>query len=122
MEEVLAGHAAVNECAVVGCHDDMKGQLPVGFVVLKPGIQASYDTISDELIFRVRDTIGPVASFKTVYFVERLPKTRSGKTLRKIIRAIADGVPYTVPSTIEDASVLEELKWTLRESKGHSHE
>lgn len=113
MEEILAGHEAVNECAVVGCYDELKGQLPVGFVVLKPSNEKLRDKITEELIFKVRDTIGAVASFKTVYYVDRLPKTRSGKTLRKIIRAIADNTPYNVPSTIEDISALEELKWVL---------
>ncbi|HMR86657.1 MAG TPA: acetate--CoA ligase [Saprospiraceae bacterium] len=113
MEEIVAGHYAVAECAVVGCHDDMKGQLPVGFVVLKHSYDTQSNQIALELVAKVRDTIGAVAAFKTVYFVERLPKTRSGKILRKIIRAIADNVPYQVPSTIEDMTVLAELKWVL---------
>lgn len=113
MEEIVAGHYAVAECAVVGCHDDMKGQLPVGFVVLKHSYDTQSDQIALELVAKVRDTIGAVAAFKTVYFVERLPKTRSGKILRKIIRAIADNLPYQVPSTIEDMTVLDELKWVL---------
>lgn len=116
MEEILSSHQAVNECAVVGCHDELKGHIPVGFVVLKPDILRSEEEIAQELIFKVRDTIGPVASFKAVYFVDRLPKTRSGKTLRKIIRAIADGTDYTIPSTIEDASVMDEITWALRKS------
>lgn len=113
MEEIVAGHYAVAECAVVGCYDEMKGQLPVGFVVLKHSYDQQSDQIALELVAKVRDTIGAVAAFKTVYFVERLPKTRSGKILRKIIRAIADDVPYQVPSTIEDMTVLDELKWVL---------
>ena len=113
IEEVIASHYAVAECAVVGCHDEMKGQLPVGFVVLKHSFDGQSDQISAELITKVRDTIGAVASFKTVHFIERLPKTRSGKILRKIIRCIVDNVPYQVPSTIEDMTVLDELKWTL---------
>ena len=113
MEEIVAGHYAVAECAVVGCHDEMKGQLPVGFVVLKHSYDQQSDQIALELVVKVRDTIGAVAAFKTVHFVERLPKTRSGKILRKIIRAIADNVPYQVPSTIEDMTVLDELKWVL---------
>lgn len=113
MEEIVAGHYAVAECAVVGCHDEMKGQLPVGFVVLKHSYDQQSDQIGLELVAKVRDTIGAVAAFKTVHFVERLPKTRSGKILRKIIRAIADNVPYQVPSTIEDMTVLDELKWVL---------
>jgi acyl-coenzyme A synthetase/AMP-(fatty) acid ligase len=113
MEEIVAGHYAVAECAVVGCHDEMKGQLPVGFVVLKHSYDQQSNQIRSELVAKVRETIGAVASFKTVYFVERLPKTRSGKILRKIIRAIADDVPYQVPSTIEDMTVLDEIKWVL---------
>lgn len=113
MEEIVAGHYAVAECAVVGCHDEMKGQLPVGFVVLKHSYDQQSNQIALELIAKVRDTIGAVAAFKTVHFVERLPKTRSGKILRKIIRAIADKVSYQVPSTIEDMTVLDELKWVL---------
>ena len=113
MEEIVAGHYAVAECAVVGCHDEMKGQLPVGFVVLKHSYDQQSDQIALELVAKVRDTIGAVAAFKTVHFVERLPKTRSGKILRKIIRAIADNVPYQVPYTIEDMTVLDELKWVL---------
>jgi propionyl-CoA synthetase len=113
MEEIVAGHYAVAECAVVGCYDEMKGQLPVGFVVLKHSYDQQSDQIALELVAKVRDTIGAVAAFKTVHFVERLPKTRSGKILRKIIRAITDNVPYQVPSTIEDMTVLDELKWVL---------
>lgn len=116
MEEIVAGHYVVAECAVVGCHDEMKGQLPVGFVVLKHSYDQQSDQIALELVAKVRDTIGAVAAFKTVHFVERLPKTRSGKILRKIIRAIADDVPYQVPSTIEDMTVLDELKWVLKKT------
>jgi len=116
MEEIVAGHYAVAECAVVGCHDEMKGQLPVGFVVLKHSYDQQSNQIALELVAKVRDTIGAVAAFKTVYFVERLPKTRSGKILRKIIRAIADKVSYQVPSTIEDMTVLDELKWVLKKT------
>jgi len=115
MEEIVAGHYGVAECAVVGCYDEMKGQLPVGFVVLKHSYDQQSDQIALELVSKVRDTIGAVAAFKTVHFVERLPKTRSGKILRKIIRAIADKVPYQVPSTIEDMTVLDELKWVLNQ-------
>jgi len=112
MEEIVASDSSVNECAVVGCHDELKGQIPVGFVVLKPSV-TDKELVTKELITKVRETIGAVAAFKTVYYVERLPKTRSGKILRKIIRAIADDVPYNVPSTIEDLSVLDELKVVL---------
>lgn len=117
MEEIVAGHYAVAECAVVGCNDEIKGQLPVGFVVLKHSYDQQSDQIRSELVTKVRETIGAVASFKTVHFIERMPKTRSGKILRKVIRAIADDVPYQVPSTIEDLTVLNEVKWVLEKSK-----
>jgi propionyl-CoA synthetase len=109
MEEVLAGHPDVAECAVVGAADQLKGQVPMGFVVLKAGVERDRDELVGELIAMVRQQIGPVASFKRVEIVERLPKTRSGKVLRKTMRAIVDGQPYQVPSTIEDAAVLDEL-------------
>ncbi len=112
MEEIVASHPSVNECAVVGCHDEIKGQIPIGFVVLKPNV-TDKEQVTKDLITKVRETIGAIAAFKTVYYVERLPKTRSGKTLRKIIRAIADDAPFNVPSTIEDLSVLDELKTVL---------
>ncbi|MBK8621662.1 MAG: AMP-binding protein [Saprospiraceae bacterium] len=115
MEEIVAAHSAVAECAVVGCHDELKGQVPVAFVVLKQNSDITDDTIREELIFSVRHTIGAVASFKIVHIVDRLPKTRSGKILRKIIRAIVDNVPYQVPSTIEDITVLEELNWKINQ-------
>lgn len=110
MEEVVAGHPSVAECAVVGIADELKGQIPVGFVVLKAGVTTDKAQIEKELIKMVRDTVGPVAAFKRAAVVERLPKTRSGKILRKIIRAIADNVPFSPPSTIEDMSVLDEMR------------
>lgn len=110
MEEVLSGHPAVAECAVVGVADDLKGQMPVGFVVLKAAAEISPSTLADELIAQIRSTIGPVASFKRVHVLSRLPKTRSGKILRKTIREIADGQVPKVPPTIEDASVLAEIE------------
>ncbi len=113
MEEVVASHDAVAECAVVGVADDLKGQIPVGYVVLKSGLDITEEALEKELIQMVRNTIGPVAAFKKAMIVQRLPKTRSGKILRKIIRAIADERPFEVPSTIEDATVLEELKELL---------
>ena len=116
MEEVVAGHPAVAECAVVGIADDLKGQIPVGFFILKAGVESSEAEIEKELILKVRQTIGPVAAFKRAVSVERLPKTRSGKILRKIMRAIADNRPFNPPSTIEDMSVLGELK-TLMQAK-----
>ena len=107
MEEVVAGHPAVAECAVVGVADELKGQIPVGFFIVKSGVEASEAEIEKELILKVRETIGPVAAFKRAVSVERLPKTRSGKILRKIMRAIADNRPFSPPSTIEDMTVLD---------------
>ena len=101
IEEVLATHPAVAECAVIGVADEIKGQVPRGFVVLKAG--ASGDGLADELVDAVRDNIGAVASFKRVDVVAALPKTRSGKILRKTMRGIADGRDEPPPSTIEDA-------------------
>ena len=107
MEEILASHEDVAECAVVGVADEYKGQVPIGFAVLKAGVQRRHDDIATELVALVRERIGPVASFKTVAIVEALPKTRSGKTLRATIRQIADREPWSVPPTIEDAAVLD---------------
>lgn len=115
MEEVVAGHEAVAECAVVGISDDLKGQVPVGFFILKDGISTEDTEIEKQLIAEIRKTIGPVASFKQAIQVQRLPKTRSGKILRKIMRAIADEKPFNPPSTIEDMSVLKELEILMRE-------
>ena len=115
MEAVLAAHEAVAECAVIGVHDPMKGQLPRGFVVLKAGVTADPDDIRKELIAMVRDEIGAVAAFRDVTVVGGLPKTRSGKILRKTMREIADGKQAMIPSTIEDESVLEKLRPALRQ-------
>jgi len=109
MEEVLSSHADVAECAVVGVADDFKGQLPIGFAVLKAGVERSHEDIGAELVALVRERVGPVASFKTVAIVDALPKTRSGKTLRATIRKIADGERWSVPPTIEDATVLDDF-------------
>ncbi|MFN0284876.1 MAG: propionyl-CoA synthetase [Kineosporiaceae bacterium] len=116
MEAVLAGHPAVAECAVVGVHDAMKGQVPRGFVVLKAGVVADPATLQAELVQSVRDQIGAVAGLREIDVVPALPKTRSGKILRKTMREIADGKTPAVPSTIEDASVLEALGSVLRRS------
>lgn len=115
MEEAVAGHPAVAECAVIGMADAMKGQIPVGFVVLKDGVIMDDETLEKELVKLVRDKVGPVAAFKRAMVVKRLPKTRSGKILRKIMRAMADGKPYQAPSTIEDMSVLGELQEKIKE-------
>lgn len=112
LEEALAGHQAVAECAVFGVKDDFKGQLPLGLVVLKAGAQDSPE-LKQELILRVREAVGAVACFKEVLVVPRLPKTRSGKVLRSTMRKIADGIEFSVPPTIEDASVLDEIRGIL---------
>jgi len=109
MEEVLSRHVDVAECAVVGAGDDLKGQVPVGFVVLKAGVDRPHEDIVKELVQMVRGDIGAVASFKTATVVKRLPKTRSGKVLRATMRKIADGDTYTVPSTIDDPASLDEI-------------
>lgn len=118
MEEVLASHPDVAECAVIGVADTMKGQIPRGFVVLKSGVDSDAEGYEDglraELVQMVRDQIGAVASLKDVAIVPALPKTRSGKILRKTMRGIADGVEEPVPSTIDDASVLDTLRPVLR--------
>ncbi len=114
MEAVLAAHPAVAECAVIGVADDLKGQVPRGLVVLKAGFARDPDEVSRELVAKVREEIGPVAAFKDVAVVAALPKTRSGKILRKSMREIADGKDAVVPSTIEDGSVLDALRPILR--------
>ncbi|HRQ37093.1 MAG TPA: propionyl-CoA synthetase [Chloroflexota bacterium] len=113
MEEVLSGHPDVAECAVVGVHDELKGEIPVGFVVLKAGVIRDPDVIVQELIQRVREQIGPVASFKVAAVVDRLPKTRSGKILRGTIKKIADGNEYRMPATIDDPLILGEISDAL---------
>ena len=110
MEEVLASHPAVAECAVIGVHDELKGQVPRGFVVLKAGEDGDQAVIAAELVQLVRDKIGAVAALRRVDVVAALPKTRSGKILRKTMRGIADGVEEPVPSTIEDPAVLDALR------------
>ncbi|GAB3397062.1 propionyl-CoA synthetase [Amycolatopsis echigonensis] len=114
MEAVLASHPAVAECAVIGVADQLKGQVPRGFVVLKSGVDVPEDQLRDELVALVRRDIGPVAAFRDVSVVSALPKTRSGKILRKTMRGIADGRDEAVPSTIEDPSVLDALRAILR--------
>jgi propionyl-CoA synthetase len=113
MEEVLAAHQDVAEAAVIGAHDELKGELPIGLVVLKSGVSRSQDTIKTELVQMVRERIGPVASFKKVAIVDRLPKTRSGKVLRATMRKIADGEEYRVPPTIDDPAILDEVTEAL---------
>jgi propionyl-CoA synthetase len=110
MEEVLASHPDVAECAVIGARDELKGQTPIGLVVLKAGVNRPEGEVAGELVALVRDRIGPVASFKDARVVPRLPKTRSGKILRATIRKIADGEDAAVPPTIEDPAALDELR------------
>lgn len=113
LEEALAHHHAVAECAVIGVKDELKGQRATGFVTLKAGVDEDHDKICDELVKLVRDKVGPVAAFRDVLILDRLPKTRSGKILRKTMRQIVDGEPFTVPPTIEDITVLEDLTVAL---------
>ncbi len=115
MEEVLANHPDVAECAVMGVNDELKGQLPVGLVILNSGETGSHEQIRNELIKKVRDDIGPVAAFKSVAIVDKLPKTRSGKILRGTMRSIADSKQWNMPATIEDPAVLEDITKSLQE-------
>ena len=114
MEAVVASHPAVAECAVIGIHDDLKGQRPSGYVVLKAGETITEDQLREELVAMVRDQIGALATFRDVTIVGALPKTRSGKILRKTMRQIVAGEEYGVPSTIEDPAVLDALEKLLR--------
>ena len=114
IEEVLASHPDIAECAVIGVADDLKGQLPLGLVVLKAGVERDADELRSELIGLVRERIGPVAVFKQCEVVARLPKTRSGKILRGTMRSIADGGSYAVPATIDDPAILDEIKAALK--------
>jgi propionyl-CoA synthetase len=113
MEEVLASHPDVAECAVVGVHDELKGQIPMGFLVLKRGVDRDHREIVTEVVQLIRQKIGPVASFKTALIVPALPKTRSGKILRGTMQKIADGQDYTLPATIDDSNVLTEIAMAL---------
>ena len=113
MEEVLSGHPAVAECAVIGINDTLKGQVPFGLVVIKNGIEESDESLSKALKDKVRAEIGAIASLKGLIIVERLPKTRSGKILRKTLRQMIDGQKIEIPSTIDDPQVLEELSARL---------
>lgn len=115
MEEVLASHPDIAECAVIGAADDLKGQVPLGLVVLKAGVDRSYDEIVKEAVQLVREKIGPVAAFKTAAVANRLPKTRSGKILRGTMQKIADGDEYVVPATIDDPVILDEITNLLKE-------
>jgi propionyl-CoA synthetase len=113
IEEVLASHPDVAECAVIGVADALKGQVPVGFLVLKAGVERSPEEVEQEVVALVRERIGPVASFKAALVVAGLPKTRSGKILRGTMRKIADGEDYPLPATIDDPGVLVEIDRAL---------
>lgn len=113
MEEVLSAHPDVAECAVIGVADSLKGQLPVGFMVLKAGVERSGEEISKDVVAMVRERIGPVAAFKSATVVQRLPKTRSGKILRATMRKIADGEEFKTPATIDDPAIIDEIAESL---------
>jgi len=115
MEEIISTHPDVAECAVIGVGDNLKGQLPVGFAVLKAGVKKDPDEISKELAMLIRDQIGPIACYKETAIVARLPKTRSGKILRGTMRKIADGEEYKAPSTIDDPVILTEIEGALKD-------
>jgi len=114
MEEVLATHQDVAECAVVGVADALKGQTPIGFLVLSNGVNRPHETIQSECVALIRQKIGPVAAFKTAIVVERLPKTRSGKVLRGSMQKIADSQTFKMPATIDDPVILEEIETALK--------
>jgi propionyl-CoA synthetase len=114
MEEVVARHKDVGECAVIGVADAMKGQVPAGFIVLNAGVNRDAAEIESEVVQLVREEIGPVAALKTVMTVPRLPKTRSGKILRGTMRQIADGIAWKMPATIDDPAILDEIAAALK--------
>jgi propionyl-CoA synthetase len=115
MEEVLAGHPDVAECAVIGIADALKGEVPAGFMVLKAGVDRPAADIETECVALVREKVGPVAAFRLAITVARLPKTRSGKILRGTMKKIADGEAWTMPATIEDPKVLDEIAARLKD-------
>jgi propionyl-CoA synthetase len=114
MEEVLAEHKDVAECAVLGIADKLKGQLPIGLLILKAGVTTKHEDVSKECVQMIRKKVGPVAAFKTAIIIKRLPKTRSGKILRGMVRKIADNEPYKMPATIDDPAILDEIKADLK--------
>jgi len=117
MEEILSEHQDVAECAVIGIADKLKGQLPIGLIVLKTGVNKEEHQISKECVQMVREKLGPVAAFKTAIVVQRLPKTRSGKILRGTVRKIADKEEYSIPPTIDDPKIIDEIKESLKLNK-----
>ena len=117
IEEALSGHQDVAECAVMGIKDELKGEVPCGFIVLKAGVNRPGEDIEKECVQLVRDKIGPVASFRLAIVVNRLPKTRSGKILRGTIKKMADGDKWAMPATIDDPAILDEIG-TAMKAKG----
>ena len=113
IEEVLSEHQSVAECAVIGIADKLKGQLPIGLIALKAGVDRDNSEITKECVALVREKVGPVAAFKLAIVVKRLPKTRSGKILRGTVRKIADSEEYKMPATIDDPAILDEIKQDL---------
>ena len=111
---MLAGHSDVAECAVFGAADALKGQAPIGLLVLKAGCDSAPEAVVRQVVARVREQVGPVAAFKKACIVERLPKTRSGKILRGVMQRMADGEPFAVPATIDDPAILDEIREALR--------
>ena len=109
MEEIVSSHHSVAECAVIGINDDLKGQVPLALVVNKSGESIEHFQLEQEIVKLVRQQIGAVASLRNVVIVQRLPKTRSGKILRKLIRSVADGENFQIPSTIDDETIVEEI-------------
>jgi len=118
MEEVLASHKDVAECAVIGATDALKGEVPIGFLVLKAGVNRDGAAIEKEVVDLVRERIGPVAAFKTAVIVARLPKTRSGKILRGTMKKVADGASFAMPATIDDPAILDEIGAGLMAGRG----
>jgi len=116
MEEIVADHPAVAECAVFGIGDDLKGEVPLGLVLLKDGIDIGEDELGKELKQSIRATIGPIACYNRTLVVKRLPKTRSGKILRRVLRQISAGEEYTIPSTIDDPASLGEIEEVMKEA------
>jgi propionyl-CoA synthetase len=113
MEEIVSSHDAIAECAVIGIEDQLKGQVPMGLAVLKDGVSIETDALTQDLKQMIRSKIGPISCYSSTLIIQRLPKTRSGKILRRILRQVADGKPYSVPSTIDDPMILDEIKQAL---------
>jgi propionyl-CoA synthetase len=117
MEEIVSSHHSVAECAVIGINDDLKGQVPLALIVTKSGEDIEHFQLQHEVVHLVRDQIGAVASLRDVVIVERLPKTRSGKILRKLLRNIADGAVFQIPSTIDDEAIIDEIREAFDKTK-----